>query len=93
MSDPASAPMGSGFVVKPNPDHSWPARPTGRKDVVVFWQSGPESPDPQIVNEGTGGMMNNVDVRLVTAGEEAEHPLIKLIEDMLAHYKQSRGIT
>lgn len=43
---------------------SWPARPTARADVVVAWK-GPD-PSPPIVSSGTGGMLDNVDYRLVT---------------------------
>ena len=42
----------------------WPARPTSRSDVTVQWK-GPD-PSPSIVSSGTGGMLNNVDIRLVT---------------------------
>lgn len=42
----------------------WPSRPTSRSDVTVQWK-GPD-PSPTIVSSGTGGMLNNVDVRLVT---------------------------
>lgn len=42
----------------------WPARPTARTDVVVQWK-GPD-PSPAIVSSGTGGMLDNVDVRFVT---------------------------
>lgn len=34
----------------------WPARPTTRTDVLVFW-IGPD-PSPSIVTSGTGGMYN-----------------------------------
>jgi hypothetical protein len=42
----------------------WPARPTSRSDIVVQWK-GPD-PSPSIVGSGTGGMLDNVDIRLVT---------------------------
>lgn len=42
----------------------WPARPTSRTDVIVQWK-GPD-PSPSIVSSGTGGMMNNVDIRMIT---------------------------
>lgn len=42
----------------------WPARPTSRSDIVVQWK-GPD-PSPAIVGSGTGGMLNNVDIRLIT---------------------------
>ena len=43
---------------------NWPARPTSRADIVVQWR-GPD-PSPSIVSSGTGGMLDNVDIRLVT---------------------------
>jgi hypothetical protein len=42
----------------------WPARPTSRSDIVVQWK-GPD-PSPSIVSSGTGGMLDNVDIRLIT---------------------------
>ena len=42
----------------------WPSRPTGRNDIIVQWK-GPD-PSPSIVSSGTGGMMNNVDIRMIT---------------------------
>ena len=42
----------------------WPARPTSRTDVIVQWK-GPD-PSPSIVSSGTGGMMDNVDIRMIT---------------------------
>ena len=42
----------------------WPARPTSRADIIVQWK-GPD-PSPSIVSSGTGGMINNVDIRMVT---------------------------
>lgn len=43
---------------------TWPSRPTARTDIVVQWK-GPD-PSPSIVSSGTGGMLDNVDVRFVT---------------------------
>ena len=43
----------------------WPSRPTARTDVVVIWK-GPD-PSPAIVSSGTGGMLDNVDMRFVTS--------------------------
>lgn len=43
---------------------TWPARPTADASVMVFWVGA--DPSPAIVNSGTGGMLNNVDIRLVT---------------------------
>lgn len=40
----------------------WPARPTSRADVVVTWVGA--DPDPAIVSSGTGGALNNVDLRM-----------------------------
>lgn len=42
----------------------WPNRPTARADIIVQWK-GPD-PDPAVVSSGTGGMLDNVDTRLVT---------------------------
>ena len=42
----------------------WPARPTARNDIIVQWK-GPD-PSPSLVSSGTGGMMNNVDLRMIT---------------------------
>jgi len=42
----------------------WPARPTSRTDIIVQWK-GPD-PSPAIVGSGTGGMLNNVDIRMIT---------------------------
>lgn len=52
-----------GFVVKSG--SSWGARPTSRTDILVIWV-GPD-PSPPIVSSGTGGMIDNLDVRMVTA--------------------------
>lgn len=43
---------------------TWPSRPTARTDIVVAWKGA--DPSPSIVSSGTGGMLNNVDYRLVT---------------------------
>jgi hypothetical protein len=43
---------------------AWPARPTARADIIVMWK-GPD-PSPSIVVSGTGGMLDGVDLRLVT---------------------------
>lgn len=43
---------------------TWPARPTSRTDIVVQWK-GPD-PSPVIVSTGTGGMIDDVDIRLIT---------------------------
>lgn len=42
----------------------WPARPTARADLIVAWKGA--DPSPSIVSSGTGGMLDNVDYRLVT---------------------------
>jgi len=57
-------PAGSTITVHKNSDGTWPARPTSRTDVTVFW-AGP-APSPVVVASGTGGMLDNVDKRLVT---------------------------
>jgi hypothetical protein len=43
---------------------TWPARPTSRADVIVQWKGA--EPSPSIVSSGTGGMLDGVDIRLVT---------------------------
>lgn len=43
---------------------TWPARPTSRSDIIVAWKGA--DPSPAIVASGTGGMLDNVDYRLVT---------------------------
>lgn len=43
---------------------TWPARPTSRTDIIVQWKGA--DPSPSIVSSGTGGMLDNVDVRFVT---------------------------
>lgn len=43
---------------------TWPARPTSRADIIVQWK-GPD-PSPAIVSSGTGGMLDNVDMRFIT---------------------------
>lgn len=60
----ANIPAGSTITVS-KVGLSWPSRPTDRSDVVVQWK-GPE-PSPAIVTFGTGGMRDNVDLRLVTS--------------------------
>jgi hypothetical protein len=42
----------------------WPARPTSRADIIVQWKGA--DPSPSIVSSGTGGMLDNVDIRLIT---------------------------
>lgn len=42
----------------------WPSRPTSRSDIIVQWKGA--DPDPSIVSSGTGGMLDNIDTRLVT---------------------------
>ena len=43
---------------------TWPARPTSRSDIIVQWKGA--DPSPAIVSSGTGGMRDNIDIRLVT---------------------------
>jgi hypothetical protein len=43
---------------------TWPARPTSRADIIVQWKGA--DPSPSIVSSGTAGMLDNVDIRLVT---------------------------
>ena len=42
----------------------WPARPTARADIIVQWKGA--DPSPAIVASGTGGMLDNVDMRFIT---------------------------
>lgn len=42
----------------------WPARPTARSDVTVFWLGA--LPAPSIAGSGTGGARDGIDVHLVT---------------------------
>lgn len=57
-------PAGATLTVLKDAATGWPARPTSRADLVVAWK-GPD-PSPSIVSSGTDGMLNNVDIRLVT---------------------------
>jgi len=59
----ASAIPGSTFTVTKT-GSTWPARPTARTDVTVQWKGA--DPSPAIVSSGTGGMIDGVDIRLVT---------------------------
>lgn len=54
-------PAGSTVVVRKS-GASWPARPTSRSDIIVFWVGA--DPDPAIISSGTGGALNNVDIRM-----------------------------
>jgi hypothetical protein len=59
----ANLPAGSTITVAKS-GGVWPARPTSRSDIIVQWK-GPD-PSPSIVSSGTGGMLDNVDMRFVT---------------------------
>ncbi|MGB4759386.1 MAG: hypothetical protein WBP26_05020 [Candidatus Saccharimonadales bacterium] len=59
----ANLPAGTTITVAKS-GGTWPARPTSRSDIVVQWK-GPD-PSPSIVSSGTGGMLDNVDIRFVT---------------------------
>jgi hypothetical protein len=59
----ANLPAGSVMFVRKS--GTWPSRPTSRSDITVFWIGA--DPDPSIVSSGTGGMLNNVDMRIPTA--------------------------
>lgn len=59
----ANIPAGSTITVA-KAGGVWPARPTSRSDIIVHWK-GPD-PSPSIVSSGTGGMLDNVDMRFVT---------------------------
>ncbi|MFZ1812571.1 MAG: hypothetical protein WAU02_03585 [Candidatus Saccharimonadales bacterium] len=56
-------PAGSTLTVAKS-GSTWPARPTSRSDVIIQWKGA--DPSPPIVSSGTGGMLDNVDIRLVT---------------------------
>lgn len=66
----ARLPAGSTVVVRktggiwPGGDADTGVRPTSRSDITVIWQGADPSPD--IVASGTGGMLDNVDVRWIT---------------------------
>lgn len=60
--DYASLPAGTTLTVIKS--GTWPARPTSRSDIIVQWKGA--DPSPSIVSSGTGGMLDNVDIRLVT---------------------------
>lgn len=66
----ANLPAGSTITVHkvggnwPGGDADTGVRPTSRSDITVMWK-GPD-PSPAIVSSGTGGMLDNVDIRLVT---------------------------
>lgn len=55
-------PAGTTITVLKN-GTTWPARPTSRTDIIIAWKGA--DPSPAIVSSGTGGMLNNVDYRLV----------------------------
>lgn len=59
----ANMPAGTTITVAKS-GSTWPARPTSRTDLIVQWK-GPD-PSPSIVASGTGGMLDNVDIRFVT---------------------------
>jgi hypothetical protein len=60
--DYADLPAGTTLTVIK--DGTWPARPTSRADIIVAWKGA--DPSPAIVTSGTGGMLDEVDYRLVT---------------------------
>lgn len=59
----ANLPAGTTLTVSKS-GGTWPARPTSRTDIIVQWKGA--DPSPSIVSSGTGGMMDNVDIRFVT---------------------------
>lgn len=59
----ANLPAGSTITVAKS-SGTWPARPTSRTDIIVQWKGA--DPSPSIVESGTGGMLDNVDIRFVT---------------------------
>lgn len=64
VSNPTIDTIPSGSTITVIKQATWPARPTIRTDVIVIWK-GPD-PSPSIVESGTGGMLDNVDMRFVT---------------------------
>ena len=60
----AHLPPGSTITVWKREDGTWPKRPVARPDIHVIWK-GPD-PDPEVVDEGVEGMLNNRDSRFVT---------------------------
>lgn len=61
----AQLPAGTTLTVLKDGTTGWPARPTARTDIVVAWKGA--DPSPSVVSSGTGGMLNNIDYRLVTS--------------------------
>jgi hypothetical protein len=59
----ADLPSGSTITVLKS-SNTWPIRPTARTDIIVQWKGA--DPSPVIVSSGTGGMLDNVDIRFVT---------------------------
>lgn len=59
----ASMPSGMCWFVRKQ-GTTWPSRPTSRVDELVFWVGA--DPSPPIVTTGTGGMLDNMDLRVVT---------------------------
>lgn len=57
------APANTTITVVKDATNGWPSRPTARADIVVAWKGA--DPSPAIVSSGTGGMLSNVDYRLV----------------------------
>lgn len=62
----ADLPSGTTLTVTKPAGGSWPTppRPTARTDIIVQWKGA--DPSPAIVSSGTGGMLDGVDLRLVT---------------------------
>lgn len=59
----ANLPAGTTLTVLKS-GSTWPARPTARTDIIVQWKGA--DPSPAIISSGTGGMLDNVDMRFVT---------------------------
>jgi hypothetical protein len=57
----ANAPAGAVFSAYKS-GSAWPARPSSRTDITIFWIG--VAPAPAIVTSGTGGMLQDVDVWL-----------------------------
>lgn len=64
--DYSDLPVGTTLVVKKN-GATWPGPPTLRSDITVIWKGAEPSPPVVSVRTlGTPGMLDNVDLRMIT---------------------------
>lgn len=63
VSETAATPSAGSMVQVLKTNGAWPARPTASPDTVCCWVG--EEPSPPIVQSGTGGMLDNVDMRFI----------------------------